>query len=321
MDAISRRYRNPKGRPSKRRSLCASKVQKRWGKNHMQSDFDSNMCAKNSDILLAETSIIMHTENSISDEGSDSGENEQYLNASASKFQMFPSTSTSTFCPSEKSTYVLMNNDMWSSLLCNIKCDECDMCSLDVECNGSYGFSSKIELKCKSCIKIFNSVFSSPRDDDSKCFEANKKLVEAFLKIGKGHAALELFSMAIGIHAMDKKTFSKCLLKLYEEKCSFKEDILEISRKVVRKHHEDLLGTANGGYNFGCFNSLAIEHNELSAVSVDISHKRDKRRLAQSEKKNSSDWKKKRISNKLAKSSKITRNIKKEGETYGPGKF
>ncbi|GFU47483.1 retrovirus-related Pol polyprotein from transposon 17.6 [Trichonephila clavipes] len=36
-----------------------------------------------------------------------------------------------------------------------------------------------------------------------------------------------------------------------------------------------------GGYNFGCFNSLAIEHNELSSVSVDISHKRDKRRLAQ----------------------------------------
>ncbi|GFY52513.1 uncharacterized protein TNIN_368441 [Trichonephila inaurata madagascariensis] len=170
MDAISRRYRKPKGRPSKRRSLCASKVQKRWGKNHMQSDFDSNMCAKNSDILLAETSIIMHTENSISDEGSDAGENEQYLNASASKFQMFPSTSTSTFCPSEKSTYVLMNNDMWSSL-CNIKCDECDMCSLDVECNDAYGFSSKIELKCKSCKKIFNSVFSSPRDDDSKCFE------------------------------------------------------------------------------------------------------------------------------------------------------
>ncbi|GFS57933.1 uncharacterized protein TNIN_373921 [Trichonephila inaurata madagascariensis] len=208
MDAISRRYRKPKGRPSKRRSLCASKVQKRWGKNHMQSDFDSTVCAKNSDILLV-----------------------------------------------------------------------------------------------------------------SKCFEANKKLVEAFLKIGKGHAALELFSMAIGIHAMDKKTFSKCLLKLYEEKCSFKEDILEIFRKVVRKHHEDLLGIVNSGYNFGCFNSLAIEHKELSAVSVDISHKRDKRRLAQSEKKNSSDWKKKRISNKLTKSSKITRNIKKEGETYGSGKF
>ncbi|GFV83307.1 hypothetical protein TNCV_1900331 [Trichonephila clavipes] len=64
--------------------------------------------------------------------------------------------------------------------------------------------------------------------------------------------------------------------------------------------------SAIGGYNFGCFNSLAIEHNELSSVSVDISHKRDKRRLAQSEE-NSSDWRKKRIINKLAKSSKITK--------------
>ncbi|GFW45679.1 uncharacterized protein TNCV_3246161 [Trichonephila clavipes] len=209
----------------------------------MQSDSDSTMCAKSSDILLAENSL-MDTEISISDEGSHAGEKEQYLNASLSKLQMFPSTST--FCTSENSAYVLMNNDMWSALLSNTKCDECDMCSLDVECNSAYGFSTKIELKCKSCRKIFNSVFSSPRDDDSNCFDANKKLVEAFLKIGKGHAALELFSMAIGIHAMDKKTFSKCLHKLYEEKCSFKEDILEISRKVVRKHHEDLLGTANG---------------------------------------------------------------------------
>ncbi|GFY54630.1 hypothetical protein TNIN_52581 [Trichonephila inaurata madagascariensis] len=79
--------------------------------------------------------------------------------------------------------------------------------------------------------------------------------------------------------------------------------------------------SAIGGYNFGCFNSLAIVHNELSVVSVDISHKRDKRRFTQIEKKNSSDWKKKRISNKLAKSSKITKNIKKEDETYGSGKF
>ncbi|GFU75106.1 uncharacterized protein TNCV_2480941 [Trichonephila clavipes] len=141
-----------------------------------------------------------------------------------------------------------MNNDMWSMLsLSNTKCDECDMCSLDVECNSAYGFSTKIELKCKKAAeKYLISVFSSPRDDEAIVSMQIKSSFEAFLKIGKGHAALELFSMAIGIHAMDKKNFSKCLHKLYEEKCSFKEDILEISRKVVRKHHEDLLGTANG---------------------------------------------------------------------------
>ncbi|GFW25121.1 uncharacterized protein TNCV_3156241 [Trichonephila clavipes] len=84
---------------------------------------------------------------------------------------------------------------------------------------------------------------------------------------------------------------------------------------VSKKRLEMGVISAIGGYNFGCFNSLAIEHNELSSVSVDISHKRDKRRLAQSEKKkNSSDWRKKRIINKLAKSSKITKNIKKKGK-------
>ncbi|GFY07717.1 uncharacterized protein TNCV_4133141 [Trichonephila clavipes] len=53
---------------------------------------------------------------------------------------------------------------------------------------------------------------------------------------------------------------------------------------VSKKRLEMGVISAIGGYNFGCFNSLAIEHNELSSVSVDISHKRDKRRLAQSEK-------------------------------------
>ncbi|GFU30601.1 uncharacterized protein TNCV_2614971 [Trichonephila clavipes] len=53
---------------------------------------------------------------------------------------------------------------------------------------------------------------------------------------------------------------------------------------VSKKRLEMGVISAIGGYNFGCFNSLAIEHNELSSVSVDISHKRDKRRLVQSEK-------------------------------------
>ncbi|GFR12889.1 uncharacterized protein TNCT_366621, partial [Trichonephila clavata] len=133
MDAVSRRYRKPKGRPSKRRSLCASKIQKRWGKNHIQIDSDSTLCPENSGAMHAENSLVMHTENYISNEGSHTGEKEKYFNASANKFQMFPSIFTSTVCACGKSSYVLMNNDMWSSLLCDIKCDECDMCTLDVE--------------------------------------------------------------------------------------------------------------------------------------------------------------------------------------------
>ncbi|GFX95027.1 uncharacterized protein TNCV_3046591 [Trichonephila clavipes] len=41
---------------------------------------------------------------------------------------------------------------------------------------------------------------------------------------------------------------------------------------VSKKRLEMSVISAIGGYNFGCFNSLAIENNELNAVSVDISH-------------------------------------------------
>ncbi|XP_055950897.1 uncharacterized protein LOC129984987 [Argiope bruennichi] len=241
MDTINRRYRKLKGRPSKRKRMCSANISKRWNKN----------VAENSENVVS-------VENSVAIEEVCIDKNKKSFSASAKKLGLFPSTSSSTSNVTEKNSYIMMNNDMWSSLLSNIKCSECDMCSLDVESNGEYGFSTKIELKCKNCNKIFSSIFSSPREKDSKCFEANKKLVEAFLKIGKGHAALEIFSMAIGIHAMDKKTFSKCLHQLYDEKQTHKDDILEVSRKIVRKKHQEL--------------SSAVEENLDDAIDITVSY-------------------------------------------------
>ncbi|GFR23222.1 hypothetical protein TNCT_543361 [Trichonephila clavata] len=87
------------------------------------------MCAENSGAMYAENSLVIHTENSIiKEEVSHAGKNEQYFNVNTNKFQMLALTSTFWAC--EKSSYVLIKSDMWSSLLCNMKCD---MCSLDIE--------------------------------------------------------------------------------------------------------------------------------------------------------------------------------------------
>ena len=159
---------------------------------------------------------------------------------SATKLQVLPSTPATQVKVSKETSYVLMNNDMWRSLLCDIKCDECCEPSLDVIAKGAFVFSTKIEMICKNCNKIFCSIFSSPQETETKCFESNKRFVEAFLKIGKRHTALEIFSMAVGIHAMDKKTFSKCVHTLFEEKKILKNEILEISRTIIRKRHEEI---------------------------------------------------------------------------------
>lgn len=224
MHAISGRYRKPKGRPSKKKSAALAKFLKKSSETESVS-------------INSSVSEVENTE-----ENSTRISTSFISTASTSKLSessQFAAKNTAENV-TDTSSYTFMSNSMWSSLLCNVKCDECFTNSLDVINKGTFGYSSKIELICKSCEKVFSSIFSSPRVNVSKCFEANKKLVEAFLKIGKGHAALEVFSMVVGIHAMDKKTFSRCLNSLYEERKNFKEDVLDIARNIVRKKHEDL---------------------------------------------------------------------------------
>lgn len=252
MHALSRRWRKPKCRPSKRNRLCAEKSRQRFIKENPDTSNehlpDQNISEEksddlNNDIISTNEAVLTNiSAATVQVLPSSSSSEEKAANISAAKLNVLPSTSASEEKATDKSSYVFMNNDMWATLLCNIKCEECNLHSLNVESKQSYGFATKIELFCQNCGKVYNSIFSSPRESESKRFEANKKLVEAFLKIGKGHAALEVFSMAIGIHCMDKKTFAKCLSALYEEKKCFKNDILELSRNIVRKKHQELYG-------------------------------------------------------------------------------
>ena len=237
MHAISKRYRKPKGRPSRKRCSAANNISKRWNKHTEIKSPDSSSKYFSGDEMSCSENF---NNSSMNKSFASATDKNNTLKNQTPKFEMLPSTSKFQEKVSEKSNYILMNTDMWASLLCNVKCEECGLSSLDVITKGTFGFASKIELICKNCEKSFSTVFSSPREDTSKCFEANKKLVEAFLKIGKGHAALEVLAIAIGIHAMDKKTFSKCLAKLCEEKKSFKSEILKISHDIVRKKHMEL---------------------------------------------------------------------------------
>ncbi|GBO13240.1 hypothetical protein AVEN_63667-1 [Araneus ventricosus] len=138
MDTVSRRYRKLKRWPSTRKRLCASNISKRWEKNKVEN-----------------SAISVGAEGCLSKE---SKEKKNSLNLSATKLEALPSTSASTSNAIEKNPYVIMNNSMGFSLLSNIKCDECNMCTLDVTSNATYGFSSKIEVKCKNCERVFKSI-------------------------------------------------------------------------------------------------------------------------------------------------------------------
>ncbi|GFW39843.1 uncharacterized protein TNCV_2420081 [Trichonephila clavipes] len=145
---------------------------------------------------------------------------------------------------SESNEYHFINNSMWTSLLQNVPCSDCNQFSLNILTHNSYGFSTKMELVYEKCKKSYGHAFTGQREKPCRKFDINTKLTSAFLAIGRGHAALETFSAILGTPCMDRKTFSKCLENLCNKNETAKVEMLRISREHVRQtnlySHPDL---------------------------------------------------------------------------------
>ncbi|CAL1287631.1 unnamed protein product [Larinioides sclopetarius] len=198
MDLISSRYRKPKGRPKRSRQVKSENAKRRWAKKSL--DVEQSMVSTDSTNC-----------------------NEPEKNNSVSK--------------SVDSDYIIMCKKLWSSLLKNIPCHECKENTLQINQTSSFGFSSKIFLSCANCKKEFGSVFTSEREAEDKSFQVNNKVVEAFLAIGRGHSALETFSMVLGTPSMDSKTFNNCMKNVCLKNKHAKLQMLELSRNAVRDAH------------------------------------------------------------------------------------
>lgn len=195
MHSISSRWRKPKGRSSKRRNAAAANCMKRAC---MLSKTEDNLqlCSPTT------SGVLYQTENDID----------------------------------KAPNYTVMEENAWSALLSKVPCGECKSINcLRVSTAQSYGFSKCLELICSECGHSFGKTFSSAREEKSRKFKVNQNIVHAFLSIGKGHAALETFSMILGMPSMDRKTFSKCLDNLADKNIVIEKEVLQVSRDLVRK--------------------------------------------------------------------------------------
>ncbi|GFU98338.1 uncharacterized protein TNCV_384841 [Trichonephila clavipes] len=118
-----------------------------------------------------------------------------------------------------------------------VPCKYCTNCTLVIKQHHSMGYSTKMELLCKSCHESYGSVFSSFPEEAKNSHDINSKLVSAFLSIGRGHAALETFSSVLNMPTMDRKTFAKCMHNLSVKNKEVKKKMLEMSRQAAREAH------------------------------------------------------------------------------------
>lgn len=216
MHSISSRYRKPKGRMNNRRKAGIENARKRYLCNSANQINDSTIGNSNTECLNIQPNDNMIASTS------------QNINEHAMQSPAFS----------------IVHESAWVSLLQKVPCSECNTSNcLQIEVGKSFGYSIKLELICKNCKHSYGTTYSSTRMSGGGQFEINKKLVDAFLSIGKGHAALETFSMVLGMKSMDKKTFSKCLDNLSDNNFLMRENVLSTSRDLVRKAHMELNST------------------------------------------------------------------------------
>ena len=71
---------------------------------------------------------------------------------------------------------------------------------------------------CVSYKHIFGNTFSSPRITEGKRLEVNQNMFEEFFNLGKGYSDMEIFSQTIGIPAVARKVFDKCVIQIAERR-------------------------------------------------------------------------------------------------------
>ena len=79
--------------------------------------------------------------------------------------------------------------------------------------------------------------------------------------------------------------------------------------------------SAVGEFNFGCVNTLKLNQEAANSFLVSIAQKRDNRRLIESRKRSSTEWKKSRNAKKFSRIIWNNTKVKMEGKTYAAGEF
>lgn len=233
MDLISSRWRKPKGRPSKKRMLAKLRYENSK-KSKMEAAIEDTSELK---LTNDEPKILCSVEENC-DIASTSSNSNSKMSRTDSKIMAFESTPPPDL--QQSSAFAIIHDSAWKELLKNLACEECSKKELCVNTGTEFGYSAKLQLHCASCKHINGTSFSSPRLPDSKRFEVNKSMVDAFLKMGRGHAAMETFSLSLGMKTMDRKTFDKCVLQLAEEGKLVREKVLNMARIKVRDEHQKL---------------------------------------------------------------------------------
>ncbi|KAE8742066.1 hypothetical protein FOCC_FOCC012393 [Frankliniella occidentalis] len=138
--------------------------------------------------------------------------------------------------------YILMHSKSLQEQASFFKCDPCRT-PLTTTITKRKGSAVKVIMSCPDCSEKFSETFNSARVAEEESsrppFEINRKLDDAFVSTGNGHAAMQRFGAVVGLNIMDSRSYANHLRKvsLIVSADVLSKEVLQKSRETVRNHY------------------------------------------------------------------------------------
>ncbi|KAJ4430474.1 hypothetical protein ANN_22690 [Periplaneta americana] len=118
------------------------------------------------------------------------------------------------------------------------------MDSAKAELTEPSGFAFKVIVKCYNCNTVLNEMYTSPKVGNTEStrppFDVNRRMVNAFVTMGKGHSTMEQHCMAMGMAGLSSPSFNSHLIKLTEENKLVRQHVLRNAHSAVRRAHMEV---------------------------------------------------------------------------------
>lgn len=246
------------GRPSKKRHNIKQRninnVNKRYKK--CDSEVNSN---KNCEVQ-SEVSFPQLSNNEIFDDPEASTSNGNVYNRRPEPltgFALYNSYNDKVEIDKPAANYLIVDKGLLSKFICAFPCSECLNKNLMVSDISLQGYASIFKVKCEAC--EYKTTFeTSARSGLAQTnstrppYDINRRMVQAFSSIGKGHRGLQTFSMHLNMKPIQLKSYKWHLDKIHTIYVESAKENLEKARCEVCKTYtqvENLPLDFEGPYN------------------------------------------------------------------------
>lgn len=134
-------------------------------------------------------------------------------------FALYNSYNPQINIDSSNEEYILVDKKNLTNLLSIFPCKNCLQETLEVKLNNLKGYAHTLSVRCTNCdfeSACQTSEQMSKKESTRGAFDVNRRVVNAFSSMGKGHRALELFSIGLNMKPLSFTSYAWHIYALHD---------------------------------------------------------------------------------------------------------